>query len=202
MSSIATVAAEVGDAATVLILCPRMTVADDAEFRRHFVADKDDTNLLGISFSQPPSTWYDTWCDALDSEPASAAVITTPELAEDDIGERRLTVETVVNPSNLTGIGVKSTPYLSEWSDATVTVESIAVLLQYADKQSVYRFLHVLTTRLRAAGGTGLFYFDPTGLEANTVELLKTLFDAILECEPAADEDPEEFEWTVRVQRS
>lgn len=201
MSSIAKVAAEVRDAPTVLILRPQTAAAADAEFRRHFVADEHDTELLGISFSQPPSTWYDLWCDVLETEPTRAALITTPELAADDVGDRTLDVETVANPSNLTGIGVKSTPYLSDWDDATVTVDSLTVLLQYADPQSVYRFLHVLTTRLRAAGASGLFYLDPTVEDERTVELLKTLFDAVLECEPV-DDDPGEFEWTVRMQRS
>ncbi|WP_336024203.1 DUF7504 family protein [Halobellus salinisoli] len=201
MSSIAQAAAQVDDAASVLVLRPQTAAVDDEAGRRHFVDDEGGAELLGISFTQPPSAWYDAWCDTLDGEPAAAAIITTPELAEDDIGDRPLDVDTVANPSNLTGIGVKSTPYLTDWTDATVTVDSLTTLLQYADKQRVYRFLHVLTTRLRAAGATGLFYFDPTVQDEQTVELLKTLFDAVIECESAGD-DSGEFEWTARVQHS
>ncbi|WP_049986698.1 DUF7504 family protein [Halobellus rufus] len=197
MSSIAQVAAQVDDAATVLFLRPQAAAVDDAECKRQFVDGGSDTTLLGISFSQPPAAWFDSWCEILGGEPAAAALITTPELASGDLGDRDLDVETVASPSNLTGVGVKSTPYLSEWDDATVTVESLTVLLQYADTQSVYRFLHVLTTRLRAADATGYFYLDPSVVDDRTVELLKTLFDAVVECDVAGD--GESVEWTARI---
>ncbi|WP_144904996.1 DUF7504 family protein [Halobellus captivus] len=201
MSSIATVAAQVADASTVLILHPQNAAVDDVEYKRHFADGGSDVELLGISFSQPPAPWYDAWSEALDGEPAAAAIITTPELDSGDVGDRDLVVETVANPSNLTGVGMKSTPYISDWTNPIVAVDSLTVLLQYADSQSVYRFLHVLTTRLRAADATGLFFLDPMVHDDQTVELLKTLFDAVVECE-ADNADGEQVEWTARAQES
>lgn len=193
MTPISKAASQVAGAATVLVLRSQAAAGDDAEIRRQLIGERHDLNLLGFSFSQPPSVWYDTWCAALDTEPTAAAVITTPELVSGEHEDIGLDVETVVNPSNLTGMGVKSTPYLSKWTDATVCVESLSILLQYADQQSVYRFLHVLTMRLRSTDATGIVYFDPTTADERTVQLITSLFDAVLE------HDPETGAWNARV---
>jgi len=199
VSSIEQVASRLGEASTVLVLRPEAAVHGDVRCRGALVGGLDDVELLGVSFSQPPSVWYDEWVDALGTEPAAAAVITTPELAEGTLGDRDVDVETVASPSNLTGVGVRSTPYLSEWDNALVVVESLTVPLQYTDTQSVYKFLHVLTNRLQATGATGQFYLDPTVEDEQTVELLKTLFDAVVVCEIDSDGDDPAVEWSVSV---
>lgn len=196
MSSIERAVAQIDAAESVLVLRPQSAVRSDAECKRLLVGDPATTELLGISLSQPPSGWYDDWVDALGSAPAAAAVITTPDLAGGSASGRDFAVETVATPSNLTGIGVKSTPYLEEWEHPVVTVESLTILLQYATPQNVYRFLHVLTSRIRATGARGQFYLDPSVTDERTVELLKTLFDAVIEC----DEDDDG--WTARLRES
>ncbi|MGQ4556420.1 DUF7504 family protein [Halobellus sp. GM3] len=189
MSSIERVAAQVDTADAVLVLRPQSASLTDAECKRLLLEDPAEAQILGISFSQSPSGWYDGWREALGDDPAEAALITTPDLADADPADedRSFSVETVATPSNLTGIGVKSTPYLNEWDNAVVVADSLTMLLQYTDPQSVYRFLHVLTTRLRTTGAAGQFYCDPTVQDDQTVELLKTLFDGIIECEDGDD---------------
>jgi hypothetical protein len=185
--------AEVAPADTVLVLRPGTASSRDSEVKRRLIDDPASVQLLGVAFSQPPADWYDEWRDLLGADPDAAAVVTTPDLAETDLGDRDLDVESVTTPSNLTGVGVKSTPYLSEWSDAVVVVESLTVLLQYADPQILYRFLHVLTTRLQTVDAAGQFFLDPNLLDDQTVELLKTLFDAVVES------DGTEEGWSVQI---
>ncbi|RLM56602.1 hypothetical protein DVK02_08875 [Halobellus sp. Atlit-31R] len=181
-------------APAVLVLRPWTEADDDLDCKRVLVDDPSDVELLGVSFSQTPAAWYDDWRTALGRDPAAAAVITTPALGDTEFGDRNVDVdvETVATPTNLTGVGVKATPYLREWDDAVVAVESLSVLLQYASTRAVYRFLHALTTRIRITGLSGQFYLDPTTLDAQTVDLLTTLFDAVVECDGSADG------WTVR----
>jgi hypothetical protein len=196
VSSIERVASQVAGASTVLVLRPQSARLGDVECKGALVERPNEVELLGVSFSQPPGVWYDEWVEALGTAPDAAAVITTPELADGGLGDRDLDVETVASPSNLTGIGVKSTSYLSRWDDALAVVESLTVPLQYADTQSVYKFLHVLTTRLQATGGAIQFYLHPTLETDRTVELFKTLFDAVVECE-VGDGDDRTVEWSV-----
>ncbi|MFB6250469.1 MAG: hypothetical protein ABEI27_02065 [Halobellus sp.] len=185
-------ALQIDEAVAVLILRPQGAVSSDAPCKRHLLEDSDAVELLGVDFSTPPATWYENWCALLGEEPANAAVITTDDLAAfgPDEQETPYSVETVGSPSNLTGVGVKSTPHLNDWENPSVVVESLTVLLQYADPPAVYRFLHVLTSRLAATGGTGQFYLDPLAQDEQTVELLTTLFDAVVEYDE---------EWTVRT---
>ncbi|WP_435183840.1 DUF7504 family protein [Halobellus sp. EA9] len=190
MPSLEQAVAQTGDASAVLVLRPQTAAAADSECKRLLLDGCTDVDVLGVDFSTPPSGWYDEWTDVVDGGPANAAVITTPDLADADDASEAVSVETVASPSNLTGVGVKFTPYLNEWSHPVVTVESLTVLLQYAGPQIVYRFLHVLTSRLRAADACGQFFFDSTAQDDQTVELLKTLFDAVLEYEG-------DDEWTV-----
>lgn len=198
MPSIAQVASRIEEASTVLVLRPQCAAFDDIQWKGALVGDSTEVELLGVSFSQPPAAWYDEWVDALGNAPTASAVISTAELAGGTPEDFDADVETVATPSNLTGIGVKSTPYLNEWDDALAVVESLTVLLQYADTQSVYKFLHVLTSRLQATDAAGQFYLDPTVEDDRTVELFKTLFDAVVECE-VDDGDDSTVEWSVAI---
>lgn len=192
MSSIEGAVSQIDAAQAVLVLRPQTAASEDLTCKRALVDDPSEVELLGVSFSQRPARWYDEWCDALGADPTAATVITTPEFGDDDLDDRDLGVETVATPSNLTGVGVKTTPYLNEWSDAVVAVESLTVLLQYTSPQVVYRFLHVLTTRIQTTGSAGQFYLDPTIQDDQTVDLLTTLFDVVVECDGGEDD------WTVR----
>lgn len=199
MSSIEQVASRAEGASTALVLRPQTAVLSDVECKGAVVGESAGVELLGVSFSQPPAVWYDEWSEALGNAPEAAAVITTPELTGGNLGDRDIDVETVASPSNLTGVGVKSTPYLSQWDDALTVVESLTVPLRYTDTQSVYKFVHVLTSRLQATDAAGQFYLDPAVEDERTVELFKTLFDAVVECEVDSDGDDPTVEWSVTL---
>jgi len=170
----------------VLVLRPRSATVGDDDLKRALVDDPEAADLVGVSLSRQPSVWYEGWREVLGDDPDAAAVVTTRELAPDG-GEDRVDVETVATPSNLTGIGVKITPFLSRWDDPTVVVECLSVLFQYAGSRDVYQFLHVLTTQLRSSGGDAQVYLDPMVEDDRTVERLKGLFDAVIEYDPDGD---------------
>jgi hypothetical protein len=182
--SLSQAAAEVDDASSVLVLRPQSAAGADEEWKRALVDDPEAVDLVGVTFGKGPSTWYDEWCEVLGTDPTAAAV-TTPELADDPPDD--VEVETVTTPSNLTGIGVKTTPFCTRWDDAVVTIEPLTVLFQYADTEQIYQFLHVLLTRLRTDGGGAQVYADPTVKRERTVELVKSLFDGVVEYDPDGD---------------
>ena len=187
-------AAAVDDVRSVLILRPQSTPRAETKCKRALVDDPAEAELLGVSLSERPAAWYDGWCDVLGAEPDSAAVVTTPELATGD-APAGVEVKTVATPSNLTGVGVKTTPYLSRWEDPTAVIESLTVLLQYADQQEAYQFLHVLETQVRQSGGEMQVYADPIAEDDRTLELLKIIFDGVVEYEDATDGGAE---WAVQ----
>lgn len=194
MDSVSNAAAAVDDARSVLVLRPQSTSHAEATCKRALVDEPEAAELLGVSLSKQPGAWYDHWCDVLGAEPDSAAVVTTPELATGD-APAAVEVKTVATPSNLTGVGVKATPYLSRWEDPTAVIESLTVLLQYADRQEAYQFLHVLEAQVRQSGGEMQVYADPIAEDDRTIELLKTIFDGVVEYEDAGEGDAE---WDVQ----
>lgn len=198
MVSVSRAASRVDGASSVVVLRPQSAAGTDPEWKRALIDDPSNVKLLGVSLTDQPTGWYEGWCEALGVEPTAAAVITTPDLVGDD-DPGGVEVKTVATPSNLTGIGVKTTPYLSRWDDAVAVVEPLTVLFQYAETQEVYRFLHVLLSQLRTAGGSLQVYTDPVAQDEQTIELLKSLFDAVVEYDPDGDGDGD---WTARLRDS
>ena len=53
--------------------------------------------------------------------------------------------------------------------------------------QRAFRFLHVVTGRVKTAGGVGHYHLDPEAHDRQTLATLKGLFDAVVN----VDEDGE-----------
>ena len=148
------------------------------------------TNVLSVTFTQSPTEWVDDWNDRAGEPPARGGIVAIgQQQAEEDVDWRVATVE---NPSDLTGIGIELSELLSRIAGAadddeplTVCFDSITSLLQYADLQRTFRFLHVVTGRIKTAGGVGHFHIDPAAHTDQELATLKGLFDAIVE----VDED-------------
>ena len=95
-------------------------------------------------------------------------------------------VEYVSSPADLTGIGIGISEQLrrfdAEGVDRTrVCFYSLSTLLMYAELETVFRFLHVLSGRVDSIGAIGLFALDPTIHEPSAVNTLKQLFDGVIE---------------------
>jgi KaiC/GvpD/RAD55 family RecA-like ATPase len=95
-------------------------------------------------------------------------------------------VEYVSSPGDLTGIGIGVSEQLRRIAEAgadrtRICFYSVSTLLMYAELETVFRFLHVLSGRVDSIGALGLFAMDPTTHEASTVNTLKQLFDGMIE---------------------
>jgi len=102
------------------------------------------------------------------------------------------------SPVDMTGIGIKLSEFLeSFYAEGNlrrnrVLVHSISTLLMYSDLETVFRFLHVFTGRIRSVDGLGLFCLDSTTHDDRTTSTIKQLFDGVVVT-------AEEGEPTVRV---
>jgi hypothetical protein len=127
------------------------------------------------------------WNDRAGNPPARGGIVCVGQqhVAIPDDSWRVTTVE---NPSDLTGIGIELSEMLSAMAKATgedehlvFCFDSITSLLQYAELQRTFRFLHVVTGRIKAVGGVGHFHVDPDAHDDREIATLKGLFDAVLE---------------------
>jgi KaiC/GvpD/RAD55 family RecA-like ATPase len=95
------------------------------------------------------------------------------------------------SPEDMTGIGIKFSEFVEEFrqergiENIRVLVDSLSTLLMYSNVQTVFRFMHVFTSRVENADALGLHVMESTAHDAETMNTLKQLFAG----EIAVDED-------------
>jgi len=99
------------------------------------------------------------------------------------------TVRYASSPSDMTGIGVKVTDLLGGFRDERgiehnrVLLDSVSTLLMYSNLETVFRFLHVFTGRVRSIDGLGVFVVDAGAHDDEEYTTLRQLFDGVVEVE-------------------
>ena len=147
------------------------------------LADASNPRLLAVDFTPRSTGDPDYWERRLSVRPTELVAITTETRDPDAVGADE--VEQVSSPADLTGLGMKATKHLSRWEaeedgvTPIVTLDSLTILLQYTGLQSMFKFLHTLTTRIANVEGYGVFFLDPVTQDDKVVHTLTSLFDAI-----------------------
>ncbi len=91
------------------------------------------------------------------------------------------------SPVDMTGIGIKFSEFVEEFytqrnvTQNRVLMDSLSTLLMYSDVQTVFRFMHVFTSRIEDADGLGVHVIDSTAHDAEALNTMKQLFDGIVE---------------------
>ncbi len=68
-------------------------------------------------------------------------------------------------------------------------INSLSTFLIYSNPQTVFRFLHVITKRIKSIGAIGIYLIDGGMHEEEEIERLKKLFDGIIEIESEKDKN-------------
>lgn len=184
----------VEEAGNVLLLAPPLeSTADEACMRLLTPVPPEAETVLYVTFTNSADDRLSHWRSHATGPPAGAGVVCIGELARSagaiaDGAEAGMNtsvgVETVTDPSDLTGLGIAINQFIEQWSDderkIVVCFDSLTTLLQYADLERVFRFLHVLTGRLRSAGALAHYHMDPTAHDEGTQNTLKSVFDAVV----------------------
>lgn len=95
-------------------------------------------------------------------------------------------IKYVSSAVDLTGISVKYSSLLEElwnvkkYTEMRVVIDSLSTLLMYSNEQTVFRFLHILTGRVRKIDGYGIFTMDETSEKAENSSI-NQLIDVITE---------------------
>jgi KaiC/GvpD/RAD55 family RecA-like ATPase len=91
------------------------------------------------------------------------------------------------SPVDMTGIGIKFSEFVEEFytqrgvRENRVLLDSLSTLLMYSDLQTVFRFMHVFTSRIEDADALGVHVIESTAHDAETMNTMKQLFDGIIE---------------------
>lgn len=97
-------------------------------------------------------------------------------------------IEFVPDASDFSQLGQTINAHLSEtprnMTEPTRTIfylDSISALLEAADTETVFRFLHTLTSLVNARGATAYYQLDSSQVDPETVSIILPLFDSEIE---------------------
>lgn len=118
-----------------------------------------------------------------DIDPARVGVV---DCTEESVADAANSIRAVGSPSDLTGVGIEfSSLYESLHENGARQVRTgvytLSPFLLYAATKPVYRFLHTLTGRIRAADGLGVCAIDPDTVDQETFSSIAQAFDGRLD---------------------
>lgn len=145
-------------------------------------------DILLVTFTESAQTRLHHLRGQADLSPAKIGVVSVDEgkrSAAASTGEC-LSVTSITEPGDLTGVGIAITEYLSAWhgdgNQVVLCFRSLTTLLQFVDMKRAYKFLNELTSRLERAKAVAHFHVDPGAHDEQTLSMLKPLFDDIVDC--------------------
>lgn len=186
----------IGGARNVLLDLPATAPAETAACSRLLprVAPAH-ADVIQISYTRSPASCVDDWQAETPQIPDRHLVVAVGDRASPLTDPSELatepTVETVSDPRDFTSLGVVLTDTLDRWDGSSnqvaVCFDSLTALLESADSQQVFRFLHVLTSQFAHADALAHYHIDSTAHESRTVNSLRPLFDAVVSREDDAE---------------
>lgn len=198
---------ELRDYSNVFFLAPSLgSRGEEGCMELSTLVAPERASVLVVTAVQTPDDRLDAWRTRVDEGlpdrmafveigGATRSAGTGTSTIEDPAGGT-IPVEPVPEPGNLTRLGVVMTNHLNRWEgdsgDIVVCFRPLTTLLQYADVRKVFRFLHELVRHSKTAGAVAHYHLDPTAHDEQTINRLKTLFNAVVE--PDGDGG-----WTVKA---
>jgi len=102
-------------------------------------------------------------------------------------------IKIAVSPLDLTGIGVRIGQFFEDFlkkkdfKKIQLHINSLSTLLMYSNINTVFRFIHVFTGRIKATGGLGIFVMESGMHDEQAIATLKQLFDGVIEIKTEKD---------------
>lgn len=130
-----------------------------------------------------PAGWVTSGFRERGSEPTTNLGI-VDATGQDSSTDDDVSIEHIGSPGDLTGISLEFAKLARRFEGAgagnriRVGLASVSTLLMYSEVQTVFRFLHVFTSRIQSAGLFGVFALDPGMHDAQTVNTIRAIFDA------------------------
>ncbi|WP_340819398.1 recombinase RecA [Methanolobus sp. WCC4] len=178
----------------LMIIGPPMSRKDDLLDAIIFNSQSPDDSAIMVSTREPGERilgWFED--NGMDMSNADIGVVDcvtkTLGLGAADTDQ----IKRASSPVDLTGIGVKISQFFEEMlvkkqkKKIHLCINSLSTILMYSNIQTVFRFLHVFTGRVKAANGFGLYVVEDEMHDAQTIATLKQLFDGMIEIKAAGD---------------
>ncbi len=96
-------------------------------------------------------------------------------------------IKIATSPVDLTGIGVNIGQFFEKFlhqkkiQKVQLQLNSLSTILMYSNIQTVFRFIHVFTGRIKTSGALGIYVMEKGMHEDQAIATLKQLFDGMIE---------------------
>lgn len=164
-----------------LILSPLSPSGLEAYLSRVASSCPTRPNLVAISYTQPPEEWVSAWKAYVGAVPDRSVFVKGGSVTADADGEFERVLS--ADPADPMSVVVPVEKQLAAWqstdADTVVSLQTLSVLLQYSDADTVFRYLNLATHKVRAVGARGYYQMDPELHDESTVNALKVLFDTV-----------------------
>ncbi len=96
-------------------------------------------------------------------------------------------IKLVNGPEDLTAIGVKISQFFEDFylkkkiNKIQLHINSLSTLLMYSNIQTIFRFLHVFTSRIKMANALGIYVLDSEMHDDQIISTIKQLCDGMIE---------------------
>jgi hypothetical protein len=148
------------------------------------VDDPDGVDVVFVTFTKSADQRLAAWRDHANAPPANIGIVSV-EIGGSNGGASTdrpggPAVRRISDPSDLTGVGIAISEFLSAWADTdqqtVVCFDSVTALLQYVDANRVFQFLNEMTSKFEQAGVHAHFHLLPEAHEAQNLSVLTSLF--------------------------
>lgn len=176
----------VGGTGNVLLLAPLDGDAA-ANARAHFLSWGD----AAVVVTADPTARLRLLDRKLSSWPASTTFVTTaaePLSGLDVDPPTELAVVTVDGQPDLSGVGKtlsRTLRSVEERGTLSVEFDILTDLVDTFELQTVFRFLHLLSSRLERAGALAHYYLDPRRVQRASINVLEQVFDLVIRADGA-----------------
>ncbi len=181
---------EIADARNVLVLSDHAHESGDcgALLRAHTEAG---SSIVLVSFIMTADERLDA-LEGLDVPADTASVIcmgdaSQPEAAQSttaSAADGEVTVTSISDPTDLFRLGLSVSEALeAPEGPAVLCVHTLSALLNFVELPRAFRFLHVLTGRVKSLGGRAHYHLDPERVDDQVVDTVRQLFDVVVRFE-------------------
>jgi hypothetical protein len=151
------------------------------------VDDPDGVDVVFVTFTRSADQRLAAWRDHANAPPANIGIVSVEMGSASGGGSGASTarnsgpaVRRISDPSDLTGVGIAISEFLSAWADTdqqtVVCFDSVTALLQYVDANRVFQFLNEMTSKFEQAGVHAHFHLLPEAHETQNLSVLTSLF--------------------------
>ncbi|MFB6163403.1 MAG: RAD55 family ATPase [Halococcoides sp.] len=175
---------EVRPGSSLLVAGPAMTGKDDLVYDILADGSRRGEGAVIVSTGARAESVVDRYRDRVGDDDIGLGVVDCVSDSEESV--EGVITHSVNSPGDLTGIGIGITKALDglqerEIDRGRLALTSLSTILTYTDRKKVFKFCHVLSSRLEAADYLGLFTIDTGAHEDQTIQVIKQAFDGMIE---------------------